>query len=84
MLETFDTVGLMPALRARCFTSLRCSSVASVTTIPSLPARAVRPERCRYALCSIGGSAWITRPTSSTWMPRAAISVATIAVARPS
>ena len=67
----------MPALRVRSRTSRTCSSSIIVTTVPSLPARAVRPERCRYALCSTGGSAWITSATSSTWMPRAAMSVAT-------
>ena len=29
---------------------------ARVTAQPSRPARAVRPERCRYVLWSIGGS----------------------------
>ena len=76
-------VGLMPALRVRSRTSRTCASVISVTTVPDAPARAVRPERCRYALCSTGGSAWMTRRTSSTWMPRAAMSVATSVFAAP-
>ena len=67
----------MPA----CFISLRRSAAWSgsmtVTTVPPAPARAVRPERCRYALCSVGGSRCTTSSTSSTWMPRAAMSVAT-------
>ena len=54
-----------------------------VTTEPSAPARAVRPERCRYALCSIGGSTWMTSSTSSTCTPRAATSVATSTFAAP-
>ena len=48
-----------------------------MTTLPVSPARAVRPARCRYSLGPLGGSTWSTRPTSSTWMPRAATSVAT-------
>ena len=48
-----------------------------MTTSPALPARAVRPDRCRYALCSTGGSTCTTSSTSSTWTPRAAMSVAT-------
>ena len=34
-------------------------------------------------MCSTGGSAWMTRATSSTWIPRAAMSVATSVWARP-
>src|SRR5699024_4973265 len=75
--------GRMPALRIRSLTSRFCSGVCTVMTVPDSPARAVRPERCRYALCSTGGSAWTTRATSSTWMPRAAMSVHTIVVAVP-
>ena len=45
------------ALRVSACTSPACSSVISVITVPAAPARAVRPERCRYALCSTGGSA---------------------------
>ena len=51
--------------------------IMTVTTSPALPARAVRPERCRYALCSMGGSTWTTSSTLSTCTPRAATSVAT-------
>ena len=69
---------VMPALRVSCRTSSTWSSVIRVITVPVAPARAVRPERCRYALCSAGGSAWMTRFRSSTWMPRAAMSVATM------
>ena len=54
----------------------------SVTTRPALPARPVRPARCRYVLYSSGASAWITRSMSSTWMPRAATSVATSTLTR--
>ena len=75
--ETFVVVGEILAARVRSRTSLTCWSVISVMTVPAAPARAVRPERCRYALCSAGGSAWTTSATSSTWMPRAAMSVAT-------
>src|SRR3954471_19585960 len=71
-----DTSGLIPAWRASVRTSPAWSGVAMVTTAPSAPARAVRPERCRYALCSAGGSTCTTSATSSTWMPRAAMSVA--------
>ncbi len=81
--STRVVVGLTPALRVRSRTSRTWSSVISVTTVPDAPARAVRPERCRYALCSTGGSAWMTRATSSTWMPRAAMSVATSVFAVP-
>ena len=38
---------VMPALRSNCWVSLRCSGRTTVTTSPALPARAVRPERCR-------------------------------------
>ena len=40
-------VGWMPALRVRSRTSLTCSSIIRVMTVPLLPARAVRPLRCR-------------------------------------
>ena len=69
------TIGLMPAALVIERTSLRCSGVITVTTTPAAPARAVRPERCRKALCSAGGSTCTTSRTSSTWMPRAAMSV---------
>ena len=39
--------GAMPAARVSLLTSRTCSDVMRVTTVPSLPARAVRPERCR-------------------------------------
>ena len=39
--------GFTPALRVSSRTSETWSSVISVTTVPSAPARAVRPERCR-------------------------------------
>ncbi len=81
--STLVVVARIPALRVRSRTSRTWSSVMSVTTLPDAPARAVRPERWRYALCSTGGSAWMTRPTSSTWMPRAAMSVATSVCAAP-
>src|SRR5690606_20408723 len=71
------------ALRVRSRTSPRCSGSMTVTTTPSEPARAVRPERCRYALCSAGGSTCTTSSTSSTWMPRAAMSVATSTLTAP-
>ena len=49
------TVGLTPALRVSCLTSLRWSSVASVTTVPSLPARAVVADVfVRFAACKVG------------------------------
>ena len=50
-------IGAMPAARVSNRTSCACSLVMIVTTVPALPARAVRPERCWYALCSAGGSA---------------------------
>ena len=50
-------VGLMPACLVSARTERRCLSVINVTTVPDAPARAVRPERWRYALCSSGGSA---------------------------
>ncbi|SKU79666.1 Uncharacterised protein [Mycobacteroides abscessus subsp. abscessus] len=56
----------MAALRSSASTSRRCSGRTSVTTSPVPPARAVRPDRCRYALCSAGGSTCTTRATSST------------------
>src|SRR3954451_16664335 len=40
-------VALMPAARVRSRTSRTCSRVIKVTTVPALPARAVRPERWR-------------------------------------
>lgn len=40
-------VAVTPALRVRSRTSRTWSSVISVMTVPLLPARAVRPERCR-------------------------------------
>jgi hypothetical protein len=58
--------GRIPAWRVSLWTSVAWSPVTMVTTIPAAPARAVRPERWRYALCSAGGSTWITRATSST------------------
>ena len=74
---TLSSAAVIFAARSRADTSRRCASKATVTTRPRAPARAVRPERCRYALCSVGGSTWTTSSTSSTWMPRAATSVAT-------
>ncbi|KZX21546.1 hypothetical protein ACH61_01299 [Rathayibacter tanaceti] len=71
------------ALRSSVFTSPRWVGSTTVTTSPSLPARAVRPERCRYALCSMGGSTWMTSSTSSTCTPRAATSVATSTLTVP-
>ena len=59
------------------------SGATKETTTPERPARAVRPERWMYALWSSGGSKWKTAATSSTWMPRAATSVATRAWTRP-
>ena len=73
----------MPAWLASVRTSERWAAVITVTTTPSAPARAVRPERCRYALCSAGGSTWMTSSMSSTWMPRAAMSVATSTLTEP-
>jgi len=40
-------VGLMPAAFVNARTSRTWSAVISVTTVPELPARAVRPDRCR-------------------------------------
>ena len=76
-------VAVTPAFCNNCFTSLTCDVEATVITRPAAPARAVRPERWVYALCSIGGSACTTKGTSSTWIPRAAMSVATNAEAEP-
>ena len=50
-------VGSMPALLVSARTLRRWLSVMRVMTVPVAPARAVRPERCKYALCSSGGSA---------------------------
>ena len=49
--------GTTPALRMRERTSAAWAWTWMVITVPAAPARAVRPERCRYALCSAGGSA---------------------------
>ncbi len=76
--------GLTPACRVSVRTAANCSGVDRVTTTPSAPALAVRPERCRYALHSDGGSTCTTRPISSTWRPRATMSVATSTRALPS
>ena len=46
------------------------------------PGRAARAVQIRLVL--VGGSAWMTSATSSTWMPRAAMSVATSVWALPS
>jgi hypothetical protein len=43
-------VGFTPALRVSWRTSDTWSSTVSGTTVPSAPARAVLPDRCRYAL----------------------------------
>ena len=59
--DTRTVVGLMPARLVSSRTSACWSGVATVTTTPAAPARAVRPERCRYALCSAGGSTCTTR-----------------------
>ena len=67
----------MAAARSSERTSPAWSGSMTVATSPVLPARAVLPERCRYALCSAGGSTWTTSSTSSTCTPRAATSVAT-------
>src|SRR5690606_17888084 len=72
------------ALRSRSRVSRRCSGSITVTTSPSLPARAVRPLRCRYALCSAGGSTCTTSSMPSTCPPRAATSGATRTRAEPS
>src|SRR4029450_6398626 len=44
------------AYRCSLATSVAWSGRTRVTTVPAAPARAVRPERCRYALGSAGGS----------------------------
>ena len=80
---TVAASGLTPARRISPRTSAAWAGLCRVMTTPSAPARAVRPDRCRYALCSAGGSAWITKPMPSTWMPRAAMSVATRTRAAP-
>src|SRR5580704_16026030 len=38
--------GVTPALRIRMRTSAACAAVCTVTTAPSAPLRAVRPDRC--------------------------------------
>ena len=82
--RTLTVSGRMPACLASVRTSAVWSGVARVTTVPPAPARAVRPDLCRYALCSVGGSTCTTSATSSTWMPRAAMSVATSTRVLPS
>ena len=63
---TAATIGTTSALRIRVRTSPVCAGVCRVITMPLAPARPVRPERCRYALYSAGGSAWMTSSTPST------------------
>src|SRR5699024_3062072 len=63
---TDTTSGLIDAWRISWRTSRRCSCSPTVTTWPLAPARAVRPDRCRYALCSAGGSTCTTSSMSST------------------
>src|SRR5665811_1158669 len=76
-------VAVILASRVSARKSPACSGSTRVTTSPPDPARAVRPARCRYALCSAGGSTCTTSSIASTWMPRAAMSVATITRTAP-
>jgi len=49
--------GTTPAFRIRVRTSAAWACAWRVITAPAAPARAVRPDLCRYALCSAGESA---------------------------
>ena len=56
-LEKTSTRGISsPSRFCSCLTSSSWSHKTSVATTPDVPARAVRPERCRYDLWSDGGS----------------------------
>src|SRR5215213_10167720 len=81
--STRVVMGLIPAARVSARTSPSCAAVVRMITVPALPARPVRPERWTFAFCSTGGSACTTIAMSSTWIPRAAMSVATRVCARP-
>ncbi len=76
-------VVVAPAAHKRRFTRRSSPGATRVMTTPAWPARAVRPERCTWSFGSSGRSRWMTQVTPSTWMPRAATSVATSTWARP-